>query len=147
MLAFFKFYGQLYDRALQIRSITGPFFFLKQTVIYGAPYFNMIWSVLVSTLFAYVLPVIVLEKKKFFQALFMNFKILRGGFVKTFVLVLLPSLLFIPVLLLRNMFDVEVFWPEVAVVTLTLSIIVTTLIDALVYTTLTIRYLWITRGE
>lgn len=139
---FFMVYSKVYERALQIRSTAGFFYNLKVAALYGAPYVNLLWSIMVTTLFAYVFPIIVIGKKKVFSAIWQNFRILCGSFWLTFGLVLLPSLPYLPVLWLRNIFSIDRFVPEATVVILAISVLVTVLIDAVVYTGLTIRYLW-----
>jgi hypothetical protein len=139
---FFMIYGRVYERALQIRSTSGIFYNIKAAALYGAPYVNLLWSVTVTALFAYVFPIIVIGKKKVFSAIWQNFRLLRGSFWLTFGLVLLPSLLYFPVLWLRNIFSIDRFAPEATVIILAISVMVTVFIDAVVYTGLTIRYLW-----
>ncbi len=139
---FFSVYQPIYERALAIRSQTGMFHILKSIVVNGTSYFNLLWSVLITTLTAYVLPIIVIEKAKVFTAIWRNIVFLTGSFWQTVGIILLPSLLFMPVLWLRNVFSIEFFLPEFSFLTLIISVLLTVIIDAVIYTTLTSYYLW-----
>ena len=135
--------GELNQRALEIRSTAGIFFIIKRVVLIGAPYINLIFSVFVTTIFAYVLPIIVIEKKKIFSALWLNFKTLWGSFWFTFTITLIPVLFLIPIILLRSSFAVDVLFPEMTVFVLVLSAIIMVAIDAVIYTVVTVYYLFL----
>jgi hypothetical protein len=141
VMALFKLYGLVYDRALMIRSTAGKFFLIKVILVQGAPYFNLLLSIFGTVLFAYVIPIIIIENKKIFSALFLNFKNLMASFWFTFWIVFIPSLMFVPVLLLRNTTFLERLWPELNVVMLIATIFVMVFIDAIVYTALSAHYL------
>jgi len=137
----FKLFGLVFTRAAQIRSTTGHFFMIKSIVMGGAPYFQLLLSIFATTLFAYVIPAIVIDNKKVFSALMVNFKSLKGAFWFTFFIVLTPSLLFMPILLLRNSIPLDFFAPELRLMTLVFSVFVMVLIDAIIYTAVTSFYL------
>ncbi len=143
VLSFFKIYGILFNRALLIHSQNGIFYWLKKIIIDGTPYFNLLLSVIAATIFAYVIPIIIIEKKKIFTAIWINFKTLWNSFWSTFCIVLLPSLLFVPVILFRISISKGkgMGSPELGLIILILSIIVMVLIDSIVYTGITIFYL------
>lgn len=133
----------LIQRAILIRSTTGLLFILKQGVLISAPYLNLLMAIVVAALFIFVIPIIIIEKKKVFPALMLNFKTLRGNFWFTFIVLLFPALLFVPLILLRmnstaiqQQLSPEV-WIWVAVVGALLSI----LVDAVHYTAMTTFYL------
>ena len=128
-------------RALMIHSQTGPYFIMKMTVLRGAPYFKLFLNVPISTLFAYLMPIIIMEKKKIFSALVENFKILFRCFILTFFVVLLPTLFFVLMFILGSSFNPLETIPELTVLFLILTILVMTLIDAVTYTALTTYYL------
>src|SRR3989338_3292242 len=73
ILTFFVFYalsklqGLIIGRALQIRSDAGIFHIVKMVIFYGAPYFNLLIGIFATAVFAFVLPLIVIERKKFFR--------------------------------------------------------------------------------
>ena len=141
VMLLFKVYELIFNRALLIRSQSGIFFFFKSSIINGAPYFNLLLSVLANTLLAYCIPIIVIEKKKFFAALILNFKTLFGSFWFTFIVIAIPSLFFVPILLLRNSLEAFSYIPEITVMALVFSIFITVMIDAVIYTALTTFYL------
>jgi len=136
-------YGLLIRRAIAISSTSGIFFLVKQTVLVGAPYFNLMFAVFITALFAFVLPIIVIEKKKVFSAIIHNFRLLGGSFLCLLGVVFVPSFIYLPVLLLRSnkhLFG-DVLAPEMWGVLMVVSIFVLLLIDALQYTGITILYL------
>lgn len=141
IMGLFKVYELFISRALLIRSESGVLFLIKTVIIGGAPYFNLLLSVFITTLFAYVLPIIIIENRKVFQAIGMNLKFLFRSFFLTFFIVLLPTLFFIPVLLLRNSLEVGGSFPEATVLALIVSTVVMIGIDAVVYTALATNYL------
>lgn len=141
LLIFLKLYGLAFNRAWVIRSQEGLYFLIKQFIIEGGPFLNLISSIVVSTLFAYAVPIVVIEKKKALEALFLNFKMLFRSFFITLALIFLPSLLFIPILLLRSSIRFYVMIPELTLIALIGSVFVSMVIDAIVYTALTTNYL------
>lgn len=137
----FKLFGLVYNRALEIRSQSGIFYILKQIILIGAPYFNLLLSIFVTTLFIYVIPIIIIEKKKVFSAILLNFKTLLRSFWFTLGVVLIPSLFYVPLLLLRNNISPETFVPEAVLYVLILTTFVLIAIDAVVYTAISTSYL------
>ncbi|MFT5169844.1 MAG: hypothetical protein ACI9E5_001379 [Candidatus Omnitrophota bacterium] len=141
ILAFSQFYEVCINRAIIIRSMSGKFFLLKRFIIDGAPYVNLVASVIITTLFAYVIPIIVIDKKKVVAAIIGNFKVLMKAPLYTFMVILIPSLLYVPILLLRSSTQINMAMPEMSVIMLVLSIIIMVAIDAIAYTALTTYYL------
>ena len=139
----FSLYGFLVRRALQIRSVEGPFFMLKNIFLSGAPYLNLILISFVMTLVAFVIPIIIIEKKNVFSALLLNFKILKESFFQVFIIILLPALLYVPLILIKanNFLFQNLFSPEISGVILIISIFITVLIDAIQMVAITIYYL------
>lgn len=143
---FMQGYDLIYERALSIRSQAGPIYWLKATVIQGAPYFKVLLNVLGTTLFAYVFPLIVIEKRNVFTAIIENFKYVITAPIKTFLIVLIPTLLYILILLTRGHVPFEAEIPEMRVVSIVVSVLVMVFIDAVVYTSITTFYL-IRKGQ
>ncbi len=139
-----KLHGLVIVRALQIRSETGIFSLIKAIVLYGAPYLNLLIGTLVTAVFAFVLPIIVIDRKKVFQAIALNFKYLRGSFWFIFFIALIPMLFYIPVMLLQgNLSSIaNLTFEGIRLLSPAISIIVLTLIDATVYTAITTHFLW-----
>lgn len=142
-MGFSNLYGLVIQRAAQIKSTAGIYFMIKKLVMVSVPYVNLLIGVLVSTLFAFVIIIIVVEKKKVIQAFILNFKNIWRSFWFLLMVILLPTLLYIPVLLLRNYMAVmaEGTFPGLRVAGIVLSIFVMAIIDAIVYTSLTTYYL------
>ncbi|MBN1870058.1 MAG: hypothetical protein JW847_05745 [Candidatus Omnitrophica bacterium] len=140
---FFRAYNLLVVRVLQIKSAEGIFPVIKTIVIEGAPYFNLIIGALVTTLFAFVLPLIVIDKRKIFSAVLLNFRYLWGSFWLVAALVVAPVLLYVPVLMLRgNAAGIaQATFPEAGALILAAGILVTMFIDAMIYTAITMFYL------
>ena len=138
---FFKVYGMVLDRAFLIRSQTGFYYILKNLVIYGAPYINLLLSIIITALFAYVIPIIIIDKKKVFSAILLNFKSLWQAPWFTFLIVFIPTMLYVPVLLLRNIITIKLPVPELTVLNLVLTVLVMIIIDAIVFTSITSYYL------
>ena len=137
-------YGLVIKRALQITSTRGIYFMIKSTVLYGAPYVNVLIGVFVTALFAFVFPVIMIEKKKVFAAIIGNFRALWGSCRFTFFVVAIPTLFYLPVMLLRTGIaspKMVVAFPGIQILTLVLSVLVMFAIDVVVYTAITTYYL------
>ena len=140
---FFFLDGLLIKRALSIHSQKGLYFIIKKVVIESSPYVQLFCEILVTTIFAFVYPIIVLEKRKFFSAILLNFNLVRKSFFFIFTIVLLPTLLYLPVLLLRNNISSVSYTnaPELSLILIILSILIIVLIDAVIYTAITTFYL------
>ena len=149
LIMFFTFFGlhKIYNIAmaetLKISSMDGVFFILKRIILNGAPFVNLLIGVLITTVFAFIFPAIVIEKKKIIAAIGLNFKYLWGSFWLIFLTVLIPTLFYLPVLLLRHNIDniEQVSFPEVRILVLVLSVIVTMFIDVTIYTAITTCFL------
>lgn len=134
-------YALIYERGEAIRSTSGPFYWLKLVVTEGSPYFRLMLNVVAVWMFAYVFPLIVIEKRNLFIALLENIKYVITAPIKTFFLILIPSAVFAIVLLARRHVPFEGEIPEMRVIMIALSILIMVIIDAVVYTSLTMFYL------
>ncbi len=150
ILTFFIFYvlaklhGLILAKAVQISSTTGIFHVIKTIVLSARPYSNLLIGTLVTTLFAFVLPIIVIERQKVIQAVILNFKYLWGSFWFLFLIILIPMLCYVPVLLLQDNLSTIASgtFQEVRLLSPVISVVVMTLIDAMVYTAITIYFLF-----
>ncbi len=135
--------GLIVRRAVQIQSQTGIFYVIKAIVLYGLPYYNLLIGVLVTTVFAFVFPAIVIDRKKIVPALLINFRYLWKSFWFLFVVILIPTLFYVPVLLLRNNFgsSMDMTFQELKLALMVLSVLVMLFIDAAIYTALATYYL------
>jgi len=135
-------YGLLIKRALQISSTSGIYFIIRQIVLIGAPYFNLLFSIIVTSLLAYVLILIVLEDQNIFIAVVKNFQLLFASFWTIFVVVAISTLFYLPILLMRSnyrWFSVMMD-PEGWQIFVILGLFVMLFIDAVQYTAITLCY-------
>ncbi len=137
----YKGYEVVLNRAIVMRSETGLFGAIKKTVIYGAPYFNLLLNILGTALVAYILPIVVIDKKNIFKAVMLNFKELRKSFFLTLLVVFVPSMLYVGIVLLRNNTAIQSTAPELGVVIMAIGVFVVAIIDAVVYTAISLYYL------
>ncbi len=133
----------VYVRATEIRSESGIYAILKNIILYGEPYFRLLIAVFVTTIFAYVIPVIIIEKAKIHKALWVNFKVLGKTLWTTFLIIFLPMVLYVPILILRSSVApyIDSNFPEGYALLILLSIVMTLFIDAFVLTAVTTLYL------
>lgn len=138
-----KLYNFLMLKALNISSIEGAYNIIKNVIFWGSPYVNLLIGTFVAAIFAFVFPIIIIDKKKIFAALWLNFKNLWGSFWFIFLVAMIPTLFYLPVLLIRNNINglADALFPEVRIIVLMVSIIVTMFIDATIYTAMTLFYL------
>lgn len=151
VLAFSEVYELLIRKALTMDPNRGDKYLLKlivkMTILEGAPYINLLFSIFITALFGYVIPAIVIGNLKIFPALVENFKILCSAPIFTFMVTFIPTLLYVPVLILRGGAQVSSTAPEMSILLLVLSIIVMVAIDAVIYTTLATYYLMKKEGS
>jgi len=139
----YKLYGFATDLFLRSSSVDGIFFIVKTIVSHGVPYANLLIGVFVTALFAFVFPIIVIDKQKIFAAIGLNFKNLWGSFWYIFIVVLIPTLFYLPILFLRSNINglANATIPEIRVLALVISVLVTMFIDVTIYTAVTSFYL------
>jgi len=141
-------YGLLIRRAVRIQSTSGMYFFIKQAVLLGAPYFNLVFSIVLTAILAYVVPLIVLEKKNVFIAFGKNFMTIWPSFFALLTIVAVSSALYVPVLLVRSnqRWFSSFITPEGWQVFVIFSVFIMLFIDAVQYTAITTCYL-LTKDE
>lgn len=131
----------LVQRALRIRSAAGGFAALKKMVIFGAPYLNLFLEIVVQSLFVAAIPALIRGPGRISAALAENFQLLQRHGRTVFGLILVPSLLHVPVHLLRATGVFTDVFPETTVLLLAAGAVVNVIVDALVYTGLIILLL------
>lgn len=143
MLGMSHLHGLVIKRAMQIGATAGVKLLIKKAVLLSAPYVNLVLAVFVTTLFIFVIPIIIVEKKKIFAALVQNFKLVGKTFFPAFVVILLPALLYIPIILLRMASPIlqRQFSPEILAWIAILGVVFSVIIDAVHYTAMTTFYL------
>jgi len=143
LYGFSVLYGLVMQRALQIRSISGIYFYIKMAVIYGAPLFQLLFSGIVTAALAFVIPLIMLEKRNVFSALWLNFRRYGRDLFTIFLVVFLSGLIYVPILLLKyfQQWYQAVRIPELLGVVAVLGVIVLFFVDAIQVTAITTYYL------
>ncbi len=137
-------YDLIIKRAYKIQSTSGIFFQIKSAVILSAGYIKFLLGLFVSFIFAYAAPIIIIEKKRFLSAMLMNFKVIFSSFWTTLVIVFIPTILFLPILILRNNTGalVEKTFPEVQIAVIILSVIASTALNAYITAVTTLFYIY-----
>lgn len=105
---------------------------------------NFIIALFIQSAFAYSLPVLMIENKKIINSIVKSFVLFKKFFVPTIALVGLPTLLYIPIIALigNSGLLIDKFFPEIIMLVLFLSIIVSSLIiDPLITVSTTLLYL------
>jgi hypothetical protein len=135
--------GLIVGRAQAIRSTAGLFYYIKIAVLEGAQFYMLFLGVLTTAIFGFLYPLIVLEKKNVFVAFFVNMKRMWGSYWFILFVVLTPSMLYVPLLLIRdNMTELSTaLYPELRIIMLFASVLLTFLIDSVIYTSITTYYL------
>lgn len=92
---------------------------------------SFLLSIFVQILFIYTIPLIIIERRKFFAALKNNFIFLIKVFIPTVLLIILPSLFYLPVLIIKDKmgFLTKQFFPEIVVGVLGLGLLTSFIID------------------
>jgi len=136
-------FGFVIRRAMQIRSTSGMFYYIKFVVLEGSSFYYLIIGVFITAAFAFLIPLIILDKKNVFIALFINLAKMWGSYWFMFFVVLLPSMCFTPLLLVQdNIREIaQTTFPEIRLVVLYSSVALTFIVDAIVYTSITTYYL------
>jgi hypothetical protein len=142
-------YALVIKRALIIRSTSGIFYIIKKLVIDGTPYYNLIFTALSMTILAFMIPIIVIEGKKIWAAFFLNFKYLWKTFWCTFFIMFLPTILYVPVIVLKTNSKIyeALGIPELWAASLVIGLLVSILIGAIQFTAITMLYLLKTGEE
>jgi hypothetical protein len=137
-------YELVIKRALKIQSTDGIYFWIKKAVMVGIPFTQFIFCIIITILLAYVVPIIVVERKKIIAALIQNFKMVFSSFWTTCAIVIIPTIFYVPILLMRNnmAFLVERTSPEVQLVVIALGVTITVIINTFVLITTTTYYLY-----
>ena len=119
-----------------------PFAFkLKQPLI--TLYISLFISIFIQTIFMYAMPAVMLEQKKAFSAMKRSISFCRNVFLSTLILVGIPTLFYIPLIMLQGGLAklMNRFFPEIVLVIMGLNIIVSVIMDCLVTCSTTILFL------
>lgn len=108
-----------------------------------ALYVSFLISILIQVIFIYAMPAVMIEKKRIWPAIKRSVSFSRGAFLPTLFLVMFPTLIFIPMIILRGKLPVLMskFFPEMVLIVLGLGIVVSVVIDCLVTCSATLLFL------
>ena len=136
-LLFFFFTG-FYNALIDCSSLP-PWHIL----VAGDPYIQFFAGIFFTALLIYMVPIIIIEKKKVFSAFILNFKTLFHSFWFTVLVVFLPASLYFPIIMVRTNFErfPNSNAPEIQLIVLVLGIFLTMFIDGVIATAVTIHYL------
>jgi hypothetical protein len=145
----------LFQGALQLPSVglrkyflTGhkTLLFLKPAIWFGPALagISFVISVLIQACFAYVMPVLVIEKVNPFKALLRSCALFFKSFFPTIMLVGIPMLAYVPIIILQynTFFIINKFFPELVLFVAFINVLVTSLfVDVLITLSTTLFYL------
>ena len=94
-------------------------------------------------IFSFAMPFAVLEDKRFFKALLGSLSLVKRLFLAVFILIAIPTLVTLPFSLLKTGLPalMDKTLPEITLLVLGLSVIVTVFIDCIVTVSLTLLFL------
>jgi hypothetical protein len=106
-------------------------------------YAGFLISILIETIFIYAMPAVMIEEKRTWSAIKRSTTFARSIFLPTLLLVVIPTLIYIPMLILRGKLPLLMskFFPEVVLIILGLGIIISVVIDCLITCSTTILFL------
>lgn len=106
-------------------------------------FFNFFIILLVEMIFAFAMPFAVLEDKRFFKAVWASLTLAKRLFLSVFILIAVPTLVSLPFSLLRTGLSalMDKTLPEITLLVLGLSVIVTVFIDCIVTVSLALLFL------
>lgn len=153
---------------LVVLIFTASFYFLTKVLILGlAKYFtgghrqllflsartwmgpillflNFLFIIFIQSIFVFAIPLIMIEKRKFISAIAGSFSLFRRMFLRTIILIILPMLLYLPIIILnyKAAFLIEELFPEAIFIVLFAGIIISSLIvDPVITISATCLYL------
>ena len=133
----------LINRADMIRSTSGKFYYIKRTVFEFGRYFYILRGAILDGLFAYLVPILVIEQVKIFRGLWMNMQAVWKSLGTVFFTIVISRLVFIPwVVLENNMEEVLLTYPDYNLLFFVLKLCAILIIQTFVYIFFTIHYLY-----
>ncbi|MBN2483170.1 MAG: hypothetical protein JXD21_03055 [Candidatus Omnitrophica bacterium] len=100
-------------------------------------------SIVVQSLFVYMLPILIIDRKKLWGAFLENIRMLLSRLVPTVILVALPSLLYVPMLILKSYASLfaRTGFPESVLIILAVGVIAALVIDYWITISITVYFL------
>ncbi len=139
------FYTFVTNSVLRIKTTNATLVAFQKLFLLATPYIQFLIGILVTTLLIYVVPIIIIEKKSILKAIRLNLTVLLKSFNVSLLVVLIPTLFYLPVLVARNNIEALVnrTVPEIQIFIIILGILITLVIDLIVLITVTTHYLFI----
>lgn len=138
-------YVAVLDSFIRHKPLGQTTFFWNRMLLWTIPYVHFFVGILSTVLVTYIIPIIIIDKKKVYTAFLMNLKILWRSFPLTFFFVLIPTMLYLPLLTARNNISalMNVFGPEVQIAVIILGLVISMSIDLLILVSSTILFLFL----
>lgn len=138
-------YVQLIELLITLNPFRENMYFWNKLFVLSVPYFQFFLGIVASALLIYVVPIIVIEKQKVFSALVKNFKIVLRYIPASLLLVAFPTLLYLPILTLRNNIPMlmNVICPEIQLIAIVAGLLISMFIDLMIMVSATTFYLFI----
>jgi hypothetical protein len=138
-------YTAVVNAILRIKSPNLVVIKFQKIFLLATPYIQFLIGILITTLLVYVIPIIIIEKKRIVEALVLNLNILFKSFGTSFLVVFIPTIFYLPILVARNNIESIINWtlPEVQIFIIMFGVLVTMLIDLVILTTITTHYLFL----
>lgn len=105
---------------------------------------NFLLAIFIQAAFIYAIPLLIIEKEKLLKSIWKSFVLFKNLFIPTLILVTLPTLLFVPIVILqqKNAFLVYRVFPEIVLLVSILNAALSALvIDCLMTVSTTVLYL------
>lgn len=142
---FSSMYASFVNTLFKIKTTGGAMAAFQKTLLWATPYIQFFIGILITTLLIYIVPIIIIEKKKIIGATLLNLKVLLRSFRTSFLVVLIPTLFYLPILVARNNIELlaSATLPEIQIFIIVLGVVVTMAIDLIILTTITTHYLFL----
>jgi len=109
-------------------------------IVFGA---GFLISTLIQALFIYAIPAVVIEEKKIWPAIKRSVSFCQSAFLPTLILVGLPTLIYIPMLILKRKlpFLMSKVFPETVLIFIGLGIVISVIMDCLITSSTAVLFL------
>lgn len=100
-------------------------------------------SIIIQAIFIYAIPAVIIEEKKIWPAIKRSASFCQSAFLPTLILVGLPTLMYIPMLILKGKlpFLMSKVFPETVLIFIGLGIVISVIMDSLITSATTILFL------
>lgn len=109
-------------------------------IVFGA---GFLISILIQAIFIYAIPAVIIEEKKIWPAIKRSLSFCQSAFLPTLILVGLPTLMYIPMLILKGKlpFLMSRVFPEMVLIFIGLGIVISVIMDCLITSSTTMLFL------